>query len=342
MKNILDLTYEDLYLAVIADGEKKFRAAQIFDWIYKKRIYDFDSMNNIPAGTKRSLKNNYYLMLPEILERKESKKDDSIRYMIGLDDGSTIEALLMKYRYGYSICISSQVGCRMGCAFCASADLGFIRNLTPGEFTGQVLTVEKNEHVKISHIAVMGIGEPLDNFDNLMDFIDIANDSAGLNMSARNITVSTCGIVDRIRDIADRDIKINLALSVHSANNEKRLSIMPVTNRFGTDAAIDAMKYHFRKTGRRPTYEYTLIKKFNDSPKDAAELAEKIKGTPAHVNLIFLNETGRNGYRRSDRTAALEFSNVLNKNGIEVTIRRRTGADIDAACGQLKRDRGAE
>jgi 23S rRNA (adenine2503-C2)-methyltransferase len=340
MVDLLDLTYEKLEMMLEQSGEKSYRAAQIFDWLYKKRTYDISQMLNLPAGTRESLSGIYKASIPEIRNRIVSKTDQTIKYLMALKDGNVIESVLMNYRYGGSICISSQVGCRMGCTFCASTGLGFVRDLRPGEFLGQILAVEKSESVRPKNITVMGIGEPLDNFDNLMEFIHIANDKRGMDIGIRNFTVSTCGLADRIRKIADMGMQINLALSLHTTDDVKRKSIMPVSNRSTVDELISAMRYYSEKTGRRPTYEYTLIKNFNDSPEDAEKLAEKLKGSIGHVNLILLNDYGRAGYERPDQTKADGFANLLNMKGIEVTIRRRLGADINAACGQLRRGVG--
>jgi 23S rRNA (adenine2503-C2)-methyltransferase len=340
MNDLLDLDFEKLESILAGYGEKSFRAVQIFDWIYRKREYDIAGMLNLPSQLRDALKEIYEVYIPAIKKRIVSEADSTTKYLLVLKDGNTIESVLMKYKHGYSLCISSQVGCRMGCAFCASTGLGFIRDLSSGEFLSQILAVEDQEKIRISNITVMGIGEPLDNFDNLIAFIKTANDKRGMNIGIRNFTVSTCGLSDRIRMIADMGLGINLALSLHSTDNEKRCSIMPVTGKYNVDEIISAMKYYAEKTGRRPTYEYALIKDLNDSIKDAADLAEKIRGSLSHVNLILLNDCGRKGYEKPDMGKAAAFANLLNMNGIEVTIRRRLGADIDAACGQLRR--GAE
>ena len=340
MKNLLDLTFEKLEKALLDHGEKSFRALQIFDWVYKKGTYSFDGMLNLPKKLRTGLGEAFGIQLPDIVEKLTSKADGTVKYLLRLNDGNVIESVLMTYKHGHSICISSQVGCRMGCVFCASTGLGLIRDLAPGEFTGQVIAVERDLGIRISNITVMGIGEPLDNYFNLMDFVSIICDKRGKDISARSITVSTCGLPERIYQLADTGIKINLALSLHSADDAIRSKLMPAAKKYTVDELIKAMGYHFEKTGRRPTYEYTLIKNVNDSREDALLLAKKLKGSICHVNLIMLTETGHGEMERPDGQTIMEFSNVLNKYGIEVTIRRRLGEDINAACGQLRRSRG--
>ena len=339
MKDLLNLTYKELNAVILEIGEKSYRTTQIFEWIYKKRVYDISLMTNISQKTRELLSKEFSIYIPQIAEKVESKDDSTIKYVLTLKDENLIECVLMKYSYGYGLCVSSQVGCRMGCGFCASTGLGLVRNLWPGEFTGQILAVEKHEGIKVSNIVIMGIGEPLDNYENLMDFIDITNDENGMNIGIRNFTVSTCGIADKIYKLADRGSQINLALSLHSVDDIKRASIMPIAKKYKVDDLIKAMKYYNEKTGRRPSYEYIMIQGFNDSTDEAKQLAEKIAGTIAHVNIIALNKIKEGKFNKAERQNIDAFTKVLNNNGIEVTIRRRLGNDINAACGQLRRSR---
>lgn len=339
MKDLLNLTYKELNAVILEIGEKSYRTTQIFEWIYKKRVYDISLMTNISQKTRELLSKEFSIYIPQIAEKVESKDDSTIKYLLTLKDENIIECVLMKYSYGYGLCVSSQVGCRMGCGFCASTGLGLVRNLWPGEFTGQILAVEKHEGIKVSNIVIMGIGEPLDNYENLMDFIDITNDENGMNIGIRNFTVSTCGIADKIYKLADRGSQINLALSLHSVDDIKRASIMPIAKKYKVDDLIKAMKYYNEKTGRRPSYEYIMIQGFNDSTDEAKQLAEKIAGTIAHVNIIALNKIKEGKFNKAERQNIDAFTKVLNNNGIEVTIRRRLGNDINAACGQLRRSR---
>lgn len=339
MTDLLDLTYKEAVLMLASYDVDEYRAAQLFDWIYKKRAKDISVMTNLPAGLRQKLLSEYYIGYPVIIERIKSQKDGTVKYLLELSDKEHIETVLMRYEHGYSLCISSQVGCRMGCDFCASAKAGYIRNLCPGEFTGQIMAVEEKEDIRISNITVMGIGEPLDNFDNLLRFIYTITDAKGIGIGIRNISISTCGIAEKIYALADLGIKINIALSLHTPFDEKRKMIMPVAKRYSIAELISAMDYFFEKTKRRPTYEYTLIRDLNDTYEDALSLSLLLKGKNAHVNLISLNKTDGDQKTGSDKVRMYRFMNVLIKHGIEVTIRRRLGMDIDAACGQLRRNR---
>lgn len=340
MTDLLDLEFCQIAKIIASLGHEGYRASQLFDWIYKKRVKSISQMTNLPANLRQDLMEGYHITYPVIVERIVSARDGTVKYLFELSDKEHIEAVLMRYEHGYSLCVSSQAGCRMGCDFCASAKAGYIRDLSPGEFTGQILAVEEREDVRISNVTVMGIGEPLDNFDNLLGFINIITDAKGIGMGIRNISISTCGIIEKIYELAELGIKINLALSLHTPFDDKRKIIMPVARKYTIRELIMAMDHFFEKTGRRPTYEYTLIRDFNDSDEDALALSKLLKGKNAHVNLISLNKTGNDQGTGPDKDRMSGFMNVLKKHGIEVTIRRRLGIDIDAACGQLRRSRG--
>ena len=318
-------------------GEKAFRAKQIYQWIHEKRVDSFDEMSNISKKLKETLEEQAYLTALKKEEVQVSKVDGTRKYLFLLEDGNVIESVLMRYKHGNSVCISSQVGCRMGCRFCASTLDGLVRGLTPGEMLDQIYQIGKDIGERISNVVVMGTGEPLDNYDNLLRFIELLTDENGINISQRNITVSTCGIVPKMRELADKQLAITLALSLHASNQEKRLSLMPVANKYDIHEVIDACKYYFEKTGRRITFEYSLVGGVNDTDEDAFELTKLIKGINCHVNLIPVKQIKERDYVQSNANVIESFKNKLEKNCINVTIRREMGRDIDGACGQLRK-----
>jgi len=336
MTNILDLNLVELKQWMKSNYEPEFRAKQVSDWIYKD-IWRFESMNNIPQGLKEKLQSNFYIGIPELIEEHTSKLNDTRKYLFALNDGNLIESVVMKYKHGNSICISTQVGCRMGCKFCASTIGGMIRNVTSGEMLSQVM---KSQHLigeRISNVVLMGSGEPFDNFENVIKFLEVVNSENGLNIGQRHITISTCGIVPKIKEFADIDLQTTLAISLHAPTDEIRMLSMPIANKYSIAEIIDACKYYINKTNRRITFEYALVKDLNDSKRDAEKLSVLLKDMLCHVNLIPVNEIEENELKRSSNDDITEFKRVLENNNIQVTIRREMGLDINAACGQLRR-----
>lgn len=317
---------------------EKYRVKQIFEWLHSKNVADFSEMTNIPAQLIEVMSSNFYINRIKIIKRLVSNKDDTVKYLYELLDGEYVETVFMKYHHGNSVCISTQVGCKMGCAFCASTKAGFVKNLTASEMLDQVYQTEKDLGRKISNIVLMGIGEPLDNFNNVMDFIELITSSEGHNTGMRHITISTCGIVPKIYELADKKLQLTLSVSLHATNDERRGKTMPVNNIYHIDELIKACDYYVKKTNRRITFEYALINGENDSEADALELAGKLKGLLCHVNLIPVNSIAENNYRASSRSIITRFIKILNRNGTNATLRRTLGQDIDAACGQLRRD----
>ena len=318
-------------------SQKPFRGKQLFEWIHKKQAESVQEMTNLPAAFREQLEKQHILSGVTELARRVSGRGDTAKYLFGLSDGSRIESVWMKYRHGNSVCTSSQVGCRMGCRFCASTLSGLARDLTPGEMLSQVYEIQRSLGERISHVIVMGMGEPLDNYQNLIKFIRLLSDPKGLCIGQRNITVSTCGLVEKIRDLMEEKLQITLAISLHAPNDEVRKKIMPVANRYSMDEIFDVCRDYVSATGRRITFEYSMIRGVNDSARQAAELARRCSGLNCHVNLIPLNEVSERDCRRSAHADIANFKNVLEKNGINVTIRREMGSDIEAACGQLRR-----
>ncbi|MGN0414888.1 MAG: 23S rRNA (adenine(2503)-C(2))-methyltransferase RlmN [Agathobacter sp.] len=318
-------------------GQKRFRAKQIYEWLHVKQAGSFEEMTNLSKPLREKLEESCKITSLEKVQVQVSKLDGTRKYLFSLGDGNLIESVLMRYKHGNSVCISSQVGCRMGCRFCASTLDGLVRGLTPSEMLDQIYAIGKDIGERISNVVVMGTGEPMDNFDNLLKFIELLTDEKGLNISQRNVTVSTCGIVPRIRELADKKLTITLALSLHASNQKKRLELMPVANKYDIHEVIDACKYYFEKTGRRVTFEYSLVGGVNDTDEDARELTRLIAGMNCHVNLIPVNPIKERDYVQSDRRAVEAFLHKLEKGGINVTIRREMGRDIDGACGQLRR-----
>ena len=336
-RDIKSFNLQEMKAFMLSLGEKEFRAKQVYQWIHEKQISSFDEMTNISKDLKEKLKENSYLVSLKKEEVQVSKIDGTRKYLFSLGDGNVIESVLMKYKHGNSVCISSQVGCRMGCRFCASTLDGLVRGLTPSEMIDQIYQIGKDIGERISNVVVMGTGEPLDNYDNLLKFIELLTDENGLHISQRNLTVSTCGIVPKIRELADRKLAITLALSLHASNQKKRLSLMPVANKYDIHEVLDACRYYFDRTGRRVSFEYSLVGGVNDTDEDAAELISLVKGMNCHINLIPVNPIKERDYVQSQTEAIQAFKHKLEKSGINVTVRREMGRDIDEACGQLRK-----
>lgn len=336
MENILDFTIEELSTWMVENNESKFRSKQVLSWIYKE-VWDFEDMRNIPKNLQKKLQDNFYIGIPEVIEQYISEIDGTRKLLLKFNDNNIIETVIMKYKHGNSICVSTQVGCRMGCKFCASTVDGRVRDLTCGEILSQIMVAQKLIGDRISNIVLMGSGEPLDNYDNVIKFIDLVNAEYGLNIGQRHITLSTCGIVPKIYDLSNRGYNITLAISLHATSDEKRKRIMPIANKYSISEIIEACKCYIEKTKRRITFEYSLVKDVNDGVEDAKELGKLLKGLLCHVNLIPVNEVKENSFKRSSNKTIMEFENALKNLGIEVTVRREMGSDINAACGQLRR-----
>ena len=337
MMDIRSMTLEELKEAMTALGEKPFRAKQIYEWLHVRLVDDFDEMTNLSRALREKLRENYALWPLQALRVQTSKIDGTKKFLFALSDRQVVESVWMQYHHGDSVCISSQVGCRMGCKFCASGIGGLVRNLTVGEMLAQVYAIQKLTGERVSNVVVMGTGEPFDNYDTLIQVLRMLTDTNGLNISQRNITVSTCGIVPKIRAFAEEDLQVTLALSLHASDNEKRKELMPIAYTYSLGEVMDACRYYFQKTGRRMTYEYSLVGGVNDTREDAKALAGLLRGQNCHVNLIPVNPVKEKGYVQPDRTAVLDFKDKLEKYGINATIRREMGRDIDGACGQLRR-----
>ncbi len=334
--NLKDYTLEELESLVQTNWKQpKFRAKQIFTWLYRG-VTEFSQMTDLSKPLREKLESEYSLGNLTVVKKYCSKLDETRRYLLQLSDGNYIESVLMKYHHGYTICISSQVGCAMGCAFCASTRGGKKRNLTPGEIIGQVMAVQQDLGERISNIVMMGIGEPLDNYENVLKFLEIVNHPLGLNIGHRHISLSTCGLVEQIRSLADQELQITLSVSLHATNDEKRSAIMPINRKYSIQMLMDACKYYSKKTNRRISFEYTLIEAVNDGEEDAAELLTLLKGMLCHVNLIPVNPTGAKGIRQGSRKSVERFQKLLEAGGLTATIRREMGSDIQAACGQLR------
>ena len=334
MKNIYEFTLEELENYFIEIGSKKFHGKQLFSWLYEKRIESLDSVTDIKKEVLEVLRNNLSLDRLKIVDVQ--KDVDVNKYLFELSDGEHIEAVLMRHDYGNSICVSSQVGCNMGCKFCESGRRKKVRNLEAYEMVLQILMIEKELGERISHVVVMGIGEPFDNYDNLVKFFKIINDPKGLAIGARHITVSTCGIVPKILEFSELDLQINLAISLHAPNNEIRNKIMPINKAYPLEVLIPALKTYLDRTNRRVTFEYILLSGINDSEEDAIQLAKLAKGINCYINLIPYNETNNIDFKRSSTIQIMKFYDILKKNSVNVTIRREFGSKISAACGQLR------
>lgn len=335
--DIKSMTLAELTAALAEFSEPAYRAKQLYAWMHVRLATTYEEMTNLSKSLREKLAERYPLTVLTKAVRLDSKLDGTKKYLFRLPDGNVIESVRMEYHHGVSVCISSQVGCRMGCTFCASTIGGLVRNLTPSEMAEQIYAITRDTGERVSNIVVMGTGEPLDNYDNLLAFLRIITDENGLHISQRNVTISTCGLVPKLRSLADLKLAVTPAISLHAPNDELRRKLMPVANSFSVRELIDAAKYYTEKTGRRMTFEYSLIAGVNDSGAQAKELAALLKGLSAHVNLIPVNPVSERDYKRSLVKNVLHFQKMLENEGIHVTIRRELGSDINAACGQLRR-----
>ena len=336
-RDIKSLNLDELKAVMAELKEPAFRAKQLYEWMHVKMARSYDEMTNIPAALKNKLLENFDYTALKQVDLQESKLDDTKKFLFALSDGNVIESVFMKYKFGVSVCISSQVGCRMGCKFCASTIDGVVRGLLPSEMLDQIYAISRITGEKVARVVVMGSGEPLDNYDNVVKFVRLLSDPDGHNLGQRNLTISTCGIVPNIYKLADEGFAINLALSLHASNDEKRKELMPIANTYTIKEVLDACKAYFDKTGRQLTFEYSLVSGVNDTDKDAVELSDLLKGLNAVVNLIPVNPIKERTFKPTDRKGAEQFKNKLEKNHINATIRREMGRDIDGACGQLRR-----
>ncbi len=337
-KDIKNLNLDELKEELIHIGEKSFRAEQIFKWLYQERVTSFQEMTNLSLELREKLDKNYKIGMFKIIHKLESV-DGTKKYLFDVQDGegNLIESVLMQYHHGYTICVSSQIGCKMGCKFCASTGIPFARNLEPGEIVEQILAIERDTSIKISNIVFMGIGEPLDNYEYVMKSIAIINHPKGLNIGARHISISTSGIVPKIYELADKAIQCTLSISLHASNNEIRSAMMPINKKYPIEELIEACKYYIQKTNKRISFEYALAKDNNDNIEDAKALVKLLKGMLAHVNLIPINKIEDGKYTKSTNENIIKFRDYLNDHGIVATIRRELGSDINAACGQLRK-----
>ena len=335
-KDILSMLPQEIEADFLAMGEQKFRAKQVFEWL-SRGVRSFDGMTNLSKPLREKLKNTYDLYQPKVLSKQVSKLDGTIKYLWELKDGNAVETVVMSYQHGNTVCVSSQVGCRQGCAFCASTLGGLVRKLEPFEMLDQVAFAQRDSGLPISHIVLMGIGEPLDNFDNVMRFLELVNSEKGLNISMRHISLSTCGLVPKIDQLAAKKLQLTLSVSLHAPNDDIRRTIMPVSRAYPIEELLDACRRYYAATSRRISFEYAMIQGVNDRPQDARELLRRLKGLPAHMNLIPLNHVEESALKPSTRADVLAFQKLLDDGGIPATVRRTLGGDIDASCGQLRR-----
>lgn len=338
-KDIVSMSFDELSMELKEMGLPKFRATQIYDWLHKKCVSSFEEMTNISKDLIRTLNDNFVIFNCTIEKKLVSRYDNTVKYLFSLPDGEYLECVVMDYKYGHTICVSTQVGCKMGCAFCASGIGGFKRQLTPSEMLSQIYTAQRDLSLRISRIVLMGMGEPLDNFDNVMRFLELVSDERGLNIGMRHISLSTSGIVPRIYDLLDKRLQLTLSVSLHAPNNEIRSKIMPVNKSWDIVELLDACKLYADTTSRRISFEYAMMKGVNDSAECAEELSKRLKGILCHVNLIPANEVPEKGHERSTDNSIIQFKNILEKNGLAVTVRRTLGSDINASCGQLRREK---
>jgi 23S rRNA (adenine2503-C2)-methyltransferase len=337
MPDIKSMTLDELEQYIEAIGEKKFRAKQLYEWMHKKLARNFDEMGNIPKSLKQKIQEDAGMLSVKEVERFTSGIDGTAKFLFELYDGSIIETVLMKYKHGNSVCISSQAGCRMGCRFCASTIGGLTRCLEPSEMLDQIYHIQHETGERVSNIVVMGTGEPFDNFDNLLRFLELITNENGLHISQRNLTVSTCGIVPKIYELAEKKLQITLAISLHSPNDEMRRELMPIANKYSIQEIMDACDAYIVATNRRITFEYSLVRGVNDQPEHAKMLVRLLKGKLCHVNLIPVNPIDEREYEQSTKESIYEFQHLLTKNHIKATVRREMGRDIQAACGQLRK-----
>ncbi|MGN0570795.1 MAG: 23S rRNA (adenine(2503)-C(2))-methyltransferase RlmN [Candidatus Fimenecus sp.] len=334
--DIRSLTMAELSAEMAARGLPKFRAAQIYAWLYEKGVRSFSEMSNLPKSLRDTLDAEFEIKNCTIDTKLCSSVDETVKYLFELNAGEYIESVVMKYKYGYSICISSQLGCKMGCSFCASAIGGFQRHLTASEMLSEIYTAQNDLGVRISHIVLMGTGEPLDNYDNVMRFLELVTDEKGLNISMRHISLSTCGVVPRIYDLAEKRLGLTLSVSLHAPNDKIRSQTMPVNQKWNVEELLNACRYYTKVTSRRISFEYAMIDGFNDTDACATELASRLRGMLCHVNLIPVNTVREKNYKKSKEDRIRRFSNILEQNGLTVTVRRTLGSDINASCGQLR------
>ncbi len=335
-KDILSMTLEEITEEFSAMKIQKFRAKQIYEWLHKHLASSYDEMLNIPKTLREELSEKFPLYNCSIARKQVSKLDGTVKYLFEMHDGDFVESVVMKYKYGYTICVSSQVGCKMGCAFCASTLGGFKRSLMPGEILSQLYTAQKDLGERISHIVLMGMGEPLDNYDNVMRFLELITDEKGLNLSMRNISLSTCGIVPKIHEMLEKHLQLTLSISLHAPSDELRSRIMPINKRYSVDELLKTCRKYASETSRRISFEYAMLSGVNDSDDCAYLLASKLKGMLCHVNLIPVNEVAESPFKPSTSERVERFVQILEKNGINATVRRKLGSDIDASCGQLR------
>ena len=335
-QDLKSMTLTEMQQAFKTLGEPAFRAKQVFTWLHRGAT-SFDDMTNLSKTLRTRLSDQYYITAPTIVRKQQSKKDGTIKYLWRLRDGNCVESVVMQYHHGNTVCISSEVGCPMGCKFCASTLGGLVRRLAPSELLDQVLFSQLDSGLPISNIVLMGIGEPLDNFDAVMQFLTLVNSPDGMNIGMRHISLSTCGLVDKIGLLAEKKLQLTLSVSLHSPDDESRSKIMPVNRRWNVDTLLSACRDYFEKTGRRVSFEYTMIDGVSDRPWQARKLAALLRGRPAHVNLIPLNHVTESGLHTSTKEHVAAFQNILEKNGVTATVRRTLGPDIDASCGQLRR-----
>ena len=334
--NIKSMTMEEISRVLKDMGQPSFRAKQVYTWLHKG-VRSYDEMTNLPKNLRDILAAQYPIYVPEVVRKQESQKDGTIKYLWKLHDGNCVETVLMRYHYGNTVCISTEVGCRMGCAFCASTLGGLVRKLEPFEMLNQVLFTQVDSGLTISHIVLMGIGEPLDNFENVMRFLELVNSADGMNISMRHISLSTCGLVPGIDKLAEKKLQLTLSVSLHAPTDEIRDTIMPVNKAYPSEQLISACRRYYEKTGRRISFEYAMINGVNDTPEAARLLLKRLKGLPAHMNLIPLNHVEESPLKPSTKEAVQKFQNILEDGGIPATVRRTLGSDIDASCGQLRR-----
>ena len=335
-KHLKSMTLPEITQVLKDLGQPGFRAKQVFSWLHKG-VRTYDEMTNLPQALRKALAETYPILPPQVVRKQESQKDGTIKYLWKLSDGNCVETVLMRYHYGNTVCISTEVGCRMGCAFCASTLGGLVRPLEPFEMVDQVLFTQVDSGLPISHIVLMGIGEPLDNFDNVMRFLELINDADGMNISMRHISLSTCGLVPKIDELAEKKLQISLAISLHGPNDEIRNKIMPVNKAYPIAVLMEACRRYYAATSRRIHFEYAMIQGVNDSEGNARQLLKLLKGLPAHVNLIPLNHVEESPLKPSTKKAVARFQQILEEGGIPATVRRTLGSDIDASCGQLRR-----
>ena len=334
--NLKSLTMPEMAAEFQKLGQPGFRAKQVFTWLHKG-ARSYDEMTNLPKALRELLSKQYPICPPRVVRKQESKRDGTIKYLWELHDGNCVETVLMRYHYGNTVCISTEVGCRMGCAFCASTLGGLVRRLEPFEMLDQVLFTQVDSGLPVSHIVLMGIGEPLDNFDNVMRFLELVNSPQGMNISMRHISLSTCGLVPKIDELAKRKLQLTLSVSLHAPNDEVRNRIMPVNRAYPSEELLEACRRYYRETSRRVSFEYAMIDGVNDSEADAKELLRRLKGLPAHFNLIPLNHVEESPLKPSSKAAVAKFQKILEDGGVPATVRRTLGGDIDASCGQLRR-----